>query len=146
MGQKQSKPRPPPQPTPAPGPVFYKVDNGNWTDSVIKSGGVEGWWDDYEINFAKKRDPAVGCSKEFVSEYKCAVGTNKTKTADASKEAYGKVVVYDCDTEYNIAASNGDLTARDNRLRLTDEMSKIQLSEALRQAKSCMLSNLKKCK
>lgn len=47
---------------------------------------------------------------------------------------------------YNIAASNGDVTARDSRLRLTDEMSKLQLSEALRQAKSCMLSNLKDCK
>ena len=47
---------------------------------------------------------------------------------------------------YNIAASNGDVTARDSRLRLTDEMSKLQLSEALRQAKSCMLSNLKNCK
>ena len=51
MGQKPSKPRPPPQPTPAPGPVFYKVDNGNWTGSVIDSGGAEGWWSDYTINF-----------------------------------------------------------------------------------------------
>ena len=106
MGQKPSKPRPPPQPTPAPGPVFYKVDNGNWTGSVRDSGGAEGWWSDYEINFDHQGDPAVGCQKEFVSEYKCAVSTNKTKTADASKEAYGKTVVYDCDTEYNIANAN----------------------------------------
>ena len=106
MGQQPSKPRPPPQPTPAPGPVYYKVDNGNWTGSVIDSGGAEGWWSDYTINFDHQGDPAYGCQKEFVSEYKCAVSTNKTKTADASKEAYGKTVVYDCDTEYNIANAN----------------------------------------
>ena len=47
---------------------------------------------------------------------------------------------------YNIAASHGDVTARDNRLRLADEMSKLQIAEALRQAKTCMLDGFKNCK
>ena len=68
MGQQPSKPRPPPQPTPAPGPVFYKVDNGNWTGSVIDSGGAEGGSRHYTNNVHHPGDPAYGCHEEFGSE------------------------------------------------------------------------------
>ena len=107
MGSAQStskpKPKPPPPPPPPPQPIYYKVNNGNWTDKVK---GVEGWYDTYTIKYDDKDDPAVGCLKEFTSEYKCAVNTDKTKSANAEKDASGKTVTYNCDTEYNIANAN----------------------------------------
>ena len=106
MGGQQSKPTPPPKPTPAPGPVYYKVENNNWIKSVRDSGKAEGWFSEYNVNFNHQKDPAIGCGKDFVSQYKCARSTDQEKTAEATAEAYGKTIVYDCDTEYNIANSN----------------------------------------
>jgi len=46
---------------------------------------------------------------------------------------------------YNLAASNGDITARDNKKKLEQEMTELEISTAISLAKKCMLSGYVDC-
>ena len=104
--------------------AFYKVDIGNWTkyvQNVIqgkenanfivgKSGGGTG-------------DPAVGCEKQFATNYQC--GNGPTKEANIlDGEAGGRSVLFDC-TKENAICKGFRLTLDDTgNLVLTDSQQK----------------------
>ena len=46
---------------------------------------------------------------------------------------------------YNLAASNGDITARDNKKKLEKKMTELEISTAISLAKKCMLSGYVDC-
>ena len=46
---------------------------------------------------------------------------------------------------YNIAASNGDLTARENREALAEKMTASDISKAIALARKCMISGYSDC-
>jgi TPR repeat protein len=46
---------------------------------------------------------------------------------------------------YNLAASNGDVAARKNKKNLEHKMTQLQITNAIRQAKKCMLSGYLDC-
>ena len=46
---------------------------------------------------------------------------------------------------YNLADSNGDITARDNKKKLEQEMTELEISTAISLAKKCMLSGYVDC-
>jgi hypothetical protein len=46
---------------------------------------------------------------------------------------------------YNLAASNGDVAARKNKKNLEHKMTQLQITNAIRQAKICMLSGYLDC-
>ena len=46
---------------------------------------------------------------------------------------------------YNLAASNGDITARDNKKKLEQEMTELEISTAISLAKKCMISGYVDC-
>ena len=47
---------------------------------------------------------------------------------------------------YNIAASNGDITARQNREALAEKMTASDISKAIALARKCMISGYSDCK
>ena len=46
---------------------------------------------------------------------------------------------------YNLAASNGDVAARESKKKLEKQMTRLQIANAIKQAKKCMLSGYIDC-
>lgn len=96
--------------------VRYNVEENNWMKYVGKDINKKNPPDSsFKITTRKPfYDPAIGCSKEFVSTYKCSTSKNAPiKSIDLKAEANSKSANYDCDDELMAATNNSLMVNND---------------------------------